>query len=347
LLQTCLHAIVIIPISLVLLIGWHEYGHCWAAKRLGVKVIRFAIGFGKPLFLKQSHNGTEYALCVLPLGGYAKLADDIGQQPIYKRALIIASGPFFNLLLGLMAYWLVFMIGIVQPLPIIGNITAASLAANSGLKVNQQIMSIDNKPTSTWTAVVFRLIPHLGRSDHLKITVKSNEQTVSSHVIQLMHWQLDSLRPNPLLSLGISPETPATKIQKRQYGFFSALTVAAKETLFVLQVNGIVLIKILAGTLSIKSLIGPIGLFVGSLQAAHQGVVIYLTFIGFISIGLAFVNLLPIPGLDGSHLLYLFLESIIGKPVSIPLQMLLLRLSIIALSVLMIQALMNDLLRLT
>jgi regulator of sigma E protease len=347
LLDTFLYALVIIPISLMLLIGWHEYGHCWTAKRLGIKVIRFAIGFGKPLFIKRSRDGTEYALCALPLGGYVKLADTIVQQSIYKRACIIVAGPFFNLLLGLMAYWLVFMIGIVQPLPIIGNITAGSLAAKSGLKVNQQIISIDDKPTSTWTAIVFRLIPHLGRSDKLEITVKNTEHITSSHVIPLTHWQLDTLRPNLLLSLGISPETTAIKLQKRQYSFFSALIVATKETLLLLQANSIVLAKIFTGSLSLKSLIGPIGLLAGTLKAAHQGFTIYLTFIGFISVGLAFINLLPIPGLDGSHLLYLLIESIIGKPVSIPLQMLLLRLGMIALTLLMIQALMNDLLRLT
>jgi len=346
LIETILLAIVIVPVSLIILIGWHEYGHYLAAKLLGVKVIRFAIGFGKPLWLKQWRSGTEYAVCALPLGGYVKLADDIEQQPIYKRFIIILAGPLFNLILGLLVYWLVFLIGITQPLPIIGKIDIDSLAYQNGLTANSQIIAVDNYPTQTWAAVVLRLITHLGTSDIIKITTKDASQKIASHELGLQNWQLDALKPNPLLSLGITPETKATQLIKRQFSFFPALIEAWHETIFYWQLNSIVFWKMLTGIISVQSLMGPLGLFATSLQAAQQGFVIYLTFMAFISISLAFVNLLPIPGLDGSYLVYLFIEALRRKPVSIHLQVLLFRLGFIVLSVLMIQALMNDLLRL-
>jgi regulator of sigma E protease len=346
LITTILLDLVVIPASLILLIGWHEYGHFTAAKLLGVKVIRFAIGFGKPLWLKQSRDKTEYAICALPVGGYVKLADDLLEQPIYKRFIIILAGPFFNIILGVMLYWLVFVIGIIQPLPIIGKIEVGSLADKGGLSANQQIIAVDNYTTQTWAAVVLRIIIHLGTNDQLIITTKDASQKTTSHKIALRNWRLDALKPNPLSSLGIAPEKIATQFHLRQYRAYPAFTVALHETYFYWQSNVVVLKKLLTGVLSIQSLMGPLGLLTTSLQAAQQGFVIYLSFIAFISISLAFINFLPIPGLDGCYLVYLFIEALRRKPVSIHLQVLLLRLGFIALTVLMIQALMNDLLRL-
>jgi regulator of sigma E protease len=323
--------IFIIFITLFVLIGFHEWGHFIVARKLGISVERFSIGFGKILWKKKIKDGPEYAFCVFPLGGYVKFKDqsEFDHSPIYKRFLIIFAGPFFNLVFAFLAYWIVFVIGIFQPIP---------------MTTHGEIIAVDQHPTATWPSVVFKLIPHLGKSDSVFITT-SDQGNISTRKILLHQWKLNPLKPDLLRNLGITP-VKSKIIRLRQFSLLGAIPEAFKEVSLYFQLNSIILSKILTGTISVQSLVGPIGLFSGTLVAAHQGLVIYLAFLGFISIGIAFANLLPIPGLDGAHILFLGLEIFRGKPLSNPLQVLLFKLGIILLSLLMFQALVNDIVRL-
>lgn len=341
--------IFIIIVTLIFLIGFHEWGHFWVAKRLGISVERFAIGFGKIIWSRKARDGTEYALCAFPLGGYVKFRDqaEFDAAPILKRALIIFAGPLCNLIFAFLAYWVVFVVGITQAIPRIDHVLPDSLAAKSGVLPDSQIMGIDHHPTATWGSVIFRLIPHLGRSDTISLTL-SHQNHIYHPIIRLNNFRLNPLKPDLFSSLGFVPVKAKEKqiMFKRQFSVLEAITPAIQEINLYLQFNAIIFTKILTGVVSLQSLAGPISLYSGTVSAAHQGFVIYMAFLGFLSISIAFINLLPIPGLDGAHLLYLGIEAIRGKPLTIAVQVLLFRLGIILLSVLMFQALVNDMVRL-
>jgi regulator of sigma E protease len=341
--------IFIIVITFIFLIGFHEFGHCLSAKRLGISVARFAIGFGKPLWMRKARDGTEYALCAFPLGGYVKFRDqaEFDAAPIFKRVVVFAAGPFFNLIFAFFAYWMVFVIGVTQPIPRIEAVLPDSPAAKSGVLPQSEIIAVDHHPTASWAGVVLRLIPHLGKNKTVITLDISHLNQLSSHAILLNNWKLDPVKPDLLGSLGLSPVVSTEKqvMRTRQFSVMGAIPEAFREINLYLQFNMIILGKILTGVISLQSLAGPLTLFSGTLSAAHQGFVMYMAFLGFVSIGLAFANLLPIPGLDGAHLLYVLIEGITGKPLTVAVQVLLFRLGIILLSVLMFQALVNDLVR--
>jgi regulator of sigma E protease len=180
----------------------------------------------------------------------------------------------------------------------------------------------------------------LGKSDVLEFKTQKG-----IFKLELNKFKLDPLKPNLLLSLGIVPKKNSEVIL-RKFSVWQAVPESLHEVGLCFYVNAVVIEKILTGNISLQSLVGPVGLLSSTFFAVKHGVVAYVAFLGFVSVGLAFINLLPIPGLDGANLLYLLIELFRGKPLSSALQMLLFRLGIILLTVLMIQALMNDLSRL-
>lgn len=312
---------VVLCITLVLLVGFHELGHYSMARLFSIPVEKFVVS---------------------PLGGFVKFKSDFLFESValYKRACIILAGPLFSLLLAFLAYWVVFVIGITQPIPVIKNIAPQSVLSHSGLSAGSTILSIDHSATPTWASVIFKLLPHVGKSDVLHI-----ETSKGIFNIKLNQFKLDPVKPNLLLSFGIIPEKNS-ELRTRKFSVLNAVPYAFHEVFLYVHLNFIVVEKMLTGNISIKSLVGPLGLLSSTFFAAKQGLVVYIAFLGFVSVGLAFINLLPIPGLDGASFLYLIIELFRGKPLSIALQMLLFRLGIILLTVLMIQALMNDLTRL-
>src|SRR3990167_4060188 len=175
-------AIIGILVTILFVIGTHEFAHFIAARMLGVKVLRFSIGFGKRLFSWSDKKGTEFVFSLIPLGGYVKMLDEnegqvsskdlphaFNRQPFYKKFLIVLAGPFANILCAFILYWLIFMIGIVTVKPIIGQVTPKSIAAEAGLKPHQEIISIDDKPLFTWPSIIFRILFRAGNQDQLKI----------------------------------------------------------------------------------------------------------------------------------------------------------------------------------
>src|ERR1700733_8027654 len=143
----------VLAVFLVIII--HESGHFWVAKAFGVKVLRFSIGFGKPLWSKVSRSGTEYVLAILPLGGYVKMLDDrevqvsqkdsqgaYNRQPLLVRMAIVVAGPITNFILAIFVFWIIFLMGVVYVKPIVGQVLPGSIADQSGIKSGDVIRSV-------------------------------------------------------------------------------------------------------------------------------------------------------------------------------------------------------------
>ncbi len=204
----------------------HEYGHFWMARRLGVKVLRFSIGFGKSLLSWHDKQGTEYVIAALPLGGYVKMLDQneaivapnelyraFNNKPVWVRMLIIAAGPIFNLLFAVLAYWVVFMWGVTAIVPVLGDIPKGSIAYTAGLKSGEEILAIDQHQIQTWEDVAVALVSHIGDHDFLNIKVRDIEtHAVSDHVLNLNNWSISDGDENIIKNLGLEPLDPTEPI---------------------------------------------------------------------------------------------------------------------------------------
>lgn len=206
-------------VALALLIVIHEYGHFWVARKCGVKVLRFSVGFGKPIWRKTGKDGTEYVLAPIPLGGYVKMLDEreadvaesereqaFNRQSLRKRVAIVAAGPAANLLFAVLAYWFLFVTGIPGIKPIIGEVAPASYAATSGLVVGDEIKQVDGQVTPTWNSAFKVLLSKAEQGDKTEILVKSGgtELLYSLKVPQISIEQSGQL----LQLLGITPLRP-------------------------------------------------------------------------------------------------------------------------------------------
>lgn len=368
---------ILVFISVVLiLVTFHEFGHFSVAKLFGIRVQRFSVGFGKPFFSFYDKTGTEYALAPIPLGGYVKLLDSreeetplkpdelpyaFDHRPLYQRFAVVAAGPLFNIIFAILGFWLVLMIGVVTVKPIIGTITPNSPAAKSGIHTGDQLLSINAQKTSSWSAVALTLILHYGEKGPLTFTVQrgSSNQPIPLK-LDLSTWHLDALKPDPLGSLGIAPyipeglrhnasgkvQLPANMLTEIRYPPLQAFGAAVNETYFFAKMNLVMLYKMLTGVISWRGLGGPISIMQAAEVAALQGLVIYLNFLAFLSISIAIVNLLPIPGLDGSQLFYQLIELVLRRPVSVEMQIMAFRIGFIIFLLLIVQVFVNDLLRL-
>lgn len=356
-------------LTFLILVSVHEFGHFIIARLYGVRVLRFSIGFGKPVYRWHDKYNTEYILAIFPFGGYTKLLDDretkvtaderafaFNFKPVYQRALILAAGPVFNILFSIMAFWCVFTLGITYVKPIINAVVPGSIAARAGLKSGEELIAIDGRKTYHWAAVSMALVSHYGEHRPLAITVKEPiTGKIVEHIVpaNLQDWHLNALRPNPLASLGVTPynvgkqaKWPPDKLSRRQYSFFKALQPAVEETYIFFSFNVLVLYKMVTGTISWQSLGGPVSLLQAAVLAAGQGAIIFLNFLALLGVSVAVINLLPIPGLDGAQLLYLLYERLMGRPLSVRVQALIFRLGAIVIMLILAQALANDLLRL-
>lgn len=355
---------IVFLLTLMVLILVHEFGHYLAARWFNIKILRFSIGFGRPLLRWRDVRGTEFVLAWCLLGGYVRLLDEretavkpedlpyaFNRQSIIKRVCVIAAGPAINVLFALIVYWCVFAVGIVRPLPIIGQVLPHSIAA-AKLQPNEQIISVRARSVQDWREVVIELLKAYKQDDLLALQVKNNTQ-LQTYQLNIRDWQLNKLRPDLLMSLGIVPyfpakktEWPADKLHLFKAPVWQAWHPAIAATINSCVLNLVIIKKLLLQQVSLDSLGGPISIYQGASAFLKEGMVHYLDFLGLLSISLAIFNMLPIPGLDGGQLLLLGLEQIRRKPLSVAVQVLLFRLSVIALAVLMVRTLANDILRL-
>lgn len=405
--------------AIFILVIVHEWGHFIVARLCGVKVLRFSIGFGRPIFCIQSRRKTEYAVGWIPLGGYVHLLDTptdnclpdarevaLDQKPIMIRMLIVLAGPALNIVLAFLLFWLVLVGGSYSLAPIFGEIPDNTPAKNAGFQYKDEIVAINQVPVKSWESLYYTIIPYFLNGGTFQITVKRKGHS-GFLTKDLVIPELDSTRQNRFKALGIVPfipslppvighvipNSPADKaglvdgdkikavngvlylgwlefvdfirnhpkkqvmlrverqsglvdipitigvmIQKDKrlgcIGVYSkatwpkkwlrvtredpleAVKLAFIQTMQITYSTGILLGRLFTGHLALSYISGPVGIAQGARDSARNGWAAYLSFLALISISLGVLNLLPIPMLDGGHLLYYIIEAVIRRPLS-------------------------------
>ena len=205
-------------VALGLLVAVHEFGHFWVARRCGVKVERFSIGFGKAIWRRLGKDGTEYVRALIPLGGYVKMLDGrvdelkpgeeaqaFNHKSVWARMAIVAAGPMANFVFALFAFWLMFMIGVPSVKPVVGEVRPASIVAEAGILPGMEIVGVGGEETGDWESVTYALISHLG-DDSVQLKLKAaNTSYAVDKTLQLAGWKFDPDKESPIGSLGIVP----------------------------------------------------------------------------------------------------------------------------------------------
>lgn len=439
-------------VALGVLVTIHEYGHFWVARRCGVRVLRFSVGFGKPLLRWYDRHGTEFVVAMLPLGGYVKMLDGREEQlsaqdeqqafnlkPVRQRMAIVAAGPVANFLLAFVFFWALAMLGTQQVRPVIGHVVPDSLAAEAGLEPGQEIVAVDGVAVSGWGDVNIRLMNRLGETGVLHVeTVRDGNTLANRHSVTLDAWEKGTAEVNPLQALGVEPWRPAAQavlthfdeqgpalaaglqlqdrvlafdglavsdwqelvqlvqqhpqhkaellverngreltvpvvlgvrnegdstrgylgagvtsepwpesmLVERSYGLFAGAIEGIRHTWRMSSMTLLSVKKMLLGELSAKNLSGPISIAKVAGASAESGLRSFLNFMAYLSISLGVLNLLPVPVLDGGHLLFYAVEWIRGKPLSERIQALGMQVGIALVLSLMVFAVFNDIARL-
>ncbi|MCK5480494.1 MAG: RIP metalloprotease RseP [Gammaproteobacteria bacterium] len=440
-------------VAIGVLVTVHEFGHFWVARRLGIKVLRFSIGFGKPLWMKTfGQDRTELVIAAIPLGGYVKMLDEregdvpgeekhraFNRQSIGTRSAVVIAGPLFNFLFAIFAYWVMFVAGVPGLRPLVGDVAPASYAAEAGFISGDEILSVQNNPTPTWESVVMALLDaglagertfevtvrgpggedralqvHMDTPDELfdkggvlenfgldtwqppamldriveggagdRAGLLAGDLVLTADGEPVRNWgqwveyvrarpgqaiQLQLLRdgieietvltPKPVIEDGESigrigayvrlpgEEQRATMRVVVRYGLLEAVPAALEKTFEITSLTYRTLWKMVVGKASVENLSGPISIARYAGQSAAAGLAAFLGFLGIVSVSLGVLNLLPVPVLDGGHLLFYLVELLKGSPMSDAAQLIGQKIGITLLLGLMMLAFYNDLSRL-
>lgn len=342
-------------IVLGVLIFFHELGHFLIARLFGVGVEKFSLGFG-PRLIGKTVGITDYRISAIPLGGYVKM---VGEEPdseidpediplsfthkhVIQRIFIVAAGPFFNLVLAvLIFFFLFFLSGMIVLEPVIGNVQDQSPAMRAGFKKGDIVRVIDGTPISSWDEMAEMISTSQGRS--LAITVERTGQE-RSLTVSPDRKTLKNLFGEDVdrFVIGIAS---AGETRSEDLNLFEALAESIHQTYRITELTILSIIKLIQGTLSTKTLGGPLMIAEMAGQQAEQGIGPLVFFIALISINLAILNFLPIPVLDGGHLAFFFIEMIRGKPVSLRIREIAQQAGMFILLLLMILVFYNDITR--
>lgn len=446
-----IETVLALALTLGILVTLHEYGHFWVARRCGVKVLRFSVGFGKPMFSWYDKHGTEFAVAAIPLGGYVKMLDEregpvpeelrdqaFTSKPPGQRIAIAAAGPVANFLFAIFAYWLLSVVGVTHVAPIVGQIADESVAERVGLQEGMEIHAVDGHRVSSWRDVNMRILERTG--EHGLISMEVSEDGARGTVSgELSGWGLSDDTPNPLAEFGITPWRPAVPpvlgqiseggraqaaglqpgdrivavngeaigswfelvefirnapeqtlevtlerngteqsvsltpeartqesgesigfvgagveaiswpdevLRDVSYGPFAAIPVALSETWADTRLTLVAIKKMVTGLLSPTNLSGPITIARVAEASVSSGFEDFVRFLAYLSVSLGILNLLPVPVLDGGHIVYYTIEALRGKPLSEQAQAFGLRIGMAMILTLMVFALYNDLMRL-
>ena len=408
-------------LALGILVAIHEYGHFWVARKMGVKVLRFSIGFGKPLLKWHDKYNTEYVIAAIPLGGYVKMLDErvddvpanqrhlsFNAKSVHARIAIVAAGPMANFLFAIFALAVMYMVGVQSVKPVVGSIAEGSRAEQAGIMPSQHIIKIGDDDITTWQDATFALMSNLGE-ESVEVIVRDKNLQPRVKTLNLEGWKLDQQDVPPLSSLGIVPFRPqatltiaaVTKdsaaehanlqvndtilavngetisnwqqlvnlitqsankslqfsvkrqdtikaitvtpkgridnngieqgflgvapvvqqwpdgyVETRHYGPLDSIVRGTKETWRLITLSFDMIGNLITGQVSVKNLSGPVGIAVGAGTSVSYGLVAFLSFLALISVNLGVFNLLPLPVLDGGHLMYYIIELSRKKPVS-------------------------------
>lgn len=449
-----LFSIVMALVTLGILVTIHEYGHYWVARRCGVHVLRFAVGFGRPLAMRVDRHGTEFALCAIPLGGYVKMLDerDEGQdvtvenrhesfnaQPVRNKLAIVSAGPAANFLLAILVLFGLFLRGETGIAPVVEAVEPGSVAHDVGLMQGQEIVAVDGASTPTIANVRFALLKRLGDTGTIDISVGSALSNLQqTYALPIDRWLGGAEAPDPTRALGLTlgipplqpsigslvedgpatragfkvgdtiieadgqaistwsqwvdlvraapgqslvvrverdgqsldltvvprstgtsgaevgsvgmgvviPDIPEDRIRRQGRNPVEALSAAIERTFSLTVFTFESMWKMIQGLISTKNLSGPIAIAQVAASTAESGFTTWLSFLALLSISLGAINLLPIPVLDGGHIVFHSLEGLFGRPVPEQIQMMSYQLGLLAVFTLMVFAIYNDVARL-
>lgn len=449
-----LHTLFYFFVAIAVLVAFHELGHFWVARKTGVKVIRFSVGFGKTLWSYQkAPDQTQFVISAVPLGGYVKMVDEregaveaadlpfaFNRQSVAVRTAIVAAGPLFNLALAVFLFWLVLVLGEAGIRPVLGDIAPQTLAADAGFTAGDEIVSIDETATPTWTSALDELMSRAldgqreivvkvrngGDSEQLRVLnlgeddsrnpeefyqhlgfkpwspvikpvigkliedgvakqagLQRGDLIISADGQAIENWQqwveYIQLRPEieihllivrndvqmPLvltprkeqladdkvvgkIGAGVEVDKGLQEAMMVEYSLspLKAIPVAFSKTWFYSTSTLKMIGKMFIGKASVDNLSGPISIAQYAGQSAEMGFTAFLKFLGLVSVSLGVLNLLPVPVLDGGHLLFYVIEAIQGRPLPDKVQWYFQQLGMILLMGLMVLALFLDLDRL-
>ena len=435
-------------VALGILVFIHEFGHFWVARKNGIKVLRFAVGFGKPIYSWYDKQGTEYTIGLIPLGGYVRMLDTrvdeveekdldvtFNNKKVTQRIAVVAAGPLANFVFAIFALLLMYLIGVPAVKPIVGQVEANSIAAEAGLLPVDEIVQVEDNKVVDWETTAFALLQQVGedqitvtvRRDNLERQVKLitpdwtvdegrvlaglgitpyrpaatltlqqivegsaaqkaglqvNDTLVKMGETELTSWQdaveiisnapaqeiaVEILRDGQKITLNVRPDSRQTEdgfsqgylgvapvvenwpkgyVFEQQYAILPALQKSLERTWAITSLSFQMIGKLLTGDIGLNNLSGPISIAQGAGISAQSGIVYFLSFLALISVNLGVVNLLPLPVLDGGHLMYFFIELIRGKPVSERVQEMGFRIGAFVLMMIMGIAIINDFARL-
>ncbi|MDC9720380.1 MAG: RIP metalloprotease RseP [Gammaproteobacteria bacterium] len=454
--------------ALAVLVTVHEAGHYIVARWCGVKVMRFSVGFGRPVFRHLGNNGTEYVFAWIPLGGYVKMLDSrndeissvdlccaFDHKSPWQRIAIVAAGPLVNLLFAGLLYGIVYLSGTPQLIPV-------AVAANnsvSGFETPQQIVAVDGNMTPTWEAVNIALTKRMGETSSIAITTHPLDQSLlqaqamtpnpldalplvggeEQHDFPVHQWMSDAVEFSPLSQLGLKPWRPNVPITldyvtpqgaaelagltvgdtivavdqlpmlgynefvgyiqthpnaaikvtlergsrvldipvqlgsytnekgaptgligvgvaaiswpysmqfMQQLGFLDSFLAGGAKAIEMARLTLSFLGQMVQGLVSVEHLSGPISIAKIAGASAESGLITYISFMAYLSVSLGVLNLLPVPMLDGGHLLYYLIEVVTGRKVPDRIQAIGLRIGMALVFSIMIIAVANDLMRL-
>jgi len=453
------------PLAFALLLGvlvaFHEFGHFIVARMSGVHVLRFSIGFGKPLFSWVDSKGTEFTLAMIPLGGFVSMYDErdpltdpasspelegaVGYTSLtpYWRIAIALAGPLANFLLAILIYWLLFFAGSVNYAPMSTAPGEGTLLQRSGVQSSVAILRIDEAAVTGWQDIALELSKRLGDTGDLKLSLLEFENGVERDVVvPISAWLKGEGEPDIFGSLGLMPSilpvvgrvvegsqaeraglesgdwivavdgdpviywsdwvelieqapnktlvltliragteyqlratpdvrtvelvndsedssgsVPSTQIEQGflgvgpvvievEYPLVEALQMGVDETLSKTSLTFSMITKMFSGDVSAKTLVGPVGIAKIAGQSAKSGWRTFFGIMALMSISLAVLNLLPVPMIDGGHVVFILAEIIMGKPVSEGIQSAALQGGLVLVAMMFIFVTFNDLSRL-
>lgn len=338
-------------LSLLILI--HEFGHFAAARKIGVRVEQFCLGFG-PQLLKKKKNHTQYSINAIPLGGFVKLAgDDLEEykgekfeyysQPPGKRFWIVFSGPMLNYILGILFFWIIFFVGFPTLTTKVGGLLEGFGAKEAGLKVGDKIASIDGKAVGTWDELQ-EVIHRKKGVDKVRLWIERNNEVFSLDV-RIKEKELDDALGQKK-NVGLLGITPFGETIEISHGFLESFFLGVKEAWNITLKTYTALWRMITGKLSVReSVTGPVGIFFITSQMAKLGVVAVLHLIAALNISLAIFNLLPLPILDGGHILFLCIEKIRAKTLSLKTERIITRIGLTMIVSLAVLVTYNDILK--
>ena len=352
LITTILSTIVVLGV----LIFVHELGHFLVAKWSGVTVLRFSLGFG-PKIVTVKRGDTEYCISLIPLGGYVKMlgeepdeevseeqmANSFGSKPVSKRMGIVLAGPLSNLILALIIFTLIYAFsGIPQLTTEIGSIGPGSPAEQAGLKVGDVVQTINSRVMNTWDELS-QTIEEAGE-ESLNIQIKRGEEILLVKVIPKVSEMKNifgEVSKRPMIGVTASGKFTIKKVDPLFAGYYSLVQTWSLCKLFLLTV-----VKLIQRIIPLQTLGGPILIAQMAGQQAQEGLLNLINFTALISVNLAVLNLLPIPVLDGGHILFFVLEAILGRPIALKKIEMAQKVGMVLLLLLMVFVFYNDIMRL-